>query len=140
MTFKIHHKQGRHYATLRSLAALYFISLFYSRCKLHFTNESIYNLHGVDQYDWNKVVGRGGLNYKHGRRKTEQFLVWRYNRIKERFEITEYGRKNYEMYWDVARPNEGWVSLKFLKSTLPLGGYFGGNKTAPTDLIYYIEV
>jgi hypothetical protein len=145
MRITVQHRKGKHYATFSSLVRIYYVSLFYSHFRLLFTDESKYNLKGADQHDWNKVIGRGGLKYKDGKRKDEQFLVWRYNLDKDIFEYTDYWRLEYEMEWLPAKQIETfkttkWLSLNWFFSPLPLGGYFGGNKPAPKDLTYYIEV
>lgn len=145
MRITVQHCKGKHYATFASLTRIFWASLFYSRCRLIFTDESKYDLKSNDQLDWNKVIGRGGLKYKNGKRKDEQFLVWRYNLDKGVFEYTNYWRVDYDMAWQPAKQIESyhtteWIGLKWFFSPLPLGGYFGGNKTAPKDLIYYIEV
>jgi hypothetical protein len=145
MRVLVQHRKGKHYATLSSLIRVFFISLFYSRCRLIFTDESRYDLKGVDQADWNKVIGRGGTKYNNGKRESEQFLVWRYDIENDIFQYTDYWRIDYEMEWLPANHIEGyrtteWITLNWFYSTIPLGGYFGGNKPAPNDLSYYIEV
>ena len=51
--------------------------------------------------DWNKAIGWGGLRVKRinsvWTRKTEDFLVWRYDAKANEFHVATYQRRNYKM-------------------------------------------
>lgn len=147
MVIKVKHIKGRHYCNLSSLLKLYYVSLFrqYNTLEIHFSDKSKYDLKDGDQWDWNKIIGRGGLKYNRGERKTEQFLVWRYNIKDNQFEVTEYWRQDYKFdYTRKLKITDGSkpivTDISFAYSFLPLGGYFGGNEVAPNDLEYKIIV
>ena len=142
---KVEHKKGKHNVGILDKIRIYFISLFRKKLIIKFTEDSKYDLKDEDQYDFNKIVGRGGLivNSK-GIRKTEQFLVWRYNIKEDVFEVTQYWRKDYKFDYNrdliKMRVNqEEEFDLSFLKSPIPSGGHFGGNEVAPNDLNYKIK-
>ena len=145
MEIIVKHKKGKHYCNFFSLLKLYYVSLFrqYDTLEIHFSNKSKYDLKDSDQWDFSKIIGRGGLKWNGKVRKTEQFLVWRYNLKDNQFEVTEYWRENYEfdyvrklMITDGSEPIV--TDISFAYSFLPLGGYFGGNEVAPNDLEYKI--
>ena len=143
MEIKVKHKKGFHYASLLSLAKLYWASLFKKKVLLTFDDNSKYDLKDNDQYDWCKCIGRGGLKTHKLIRKTEQFIVWRYIIEKDEFHVNRYWRKDYKMGWDaqykvIKGSGSVLMDMTFLKSPLPLGGYFGGNEVAPKNLTYNV--
>jgi len=78
-----------------------------------FTENSIYDLHSVDQYDWNKLTG---ISFKFLRPDKNALMVaWRYNVAENVFEIAPY----YNV--DLARilPNENTEVIK-----VPIGQSF----------------
>ena len=147
MVIIVKHKKGRHYANLKALLQIYYVSLFKrnAKLKLTFSEKSKYNLNSSDNYDWCKIIGRGGVIYKNGKRKEEQFIVWRYIWDINQFHVSRYSRVNYQMQLPTAwisiyDKGSCYVEIDWLKSLLPIGGYFGGNMPAPCDLEYKIEV
>lgn len=151
MTITVKIKKGKHYPNLSSLLKTMWLSIVKPKyIYVAFDDASKYDLGTNDNYDWSKLVGRGGVLY--GRdggqgyptRKNEQFLVWRYIPEKDEFHVADnYQRINHKMQlpitWDIL---EGGgvvrVSTKYLKSFIPIGSYFGGNMEAPNDVTYKI--
>lgn len=146
MVIKVKHKQGRHYATIGSLIKVYLLSLLKpKKVEIVFDEKSKYNLFSNDNWDWNKVLGRGGLKYKNGARKEEQFIVWRFIPELNQFHVAKYGREDYQMVlpkkWDtIFSKGSVIVDTSNLKSIFPLGGYFGGNMFAPCNLEYKVKI
>lgn len=143
---KVHHKKGRHYARWIDVIRVMWMALTnFQYITLTFTEESKYNLDRGDQMDWNKVIGRGGFLAKNGLRKNEDFIVWRYDAREDVFHVaTGYKRRDYKMIlpknWNKVETGDSiTVPLGFPMWPIPLGAYFGGNRTAPNDLTYSIK-
>lgn len=147
MEIRVRHTKGKHYANLIALAKIYWASLFGKEKSIYlfFYDKSKYDLKDEDIWDWNKAIGRGGFKHEGGTRKEEQFIVWRYIPSEDEFHVAEYKRENYQMIlpktWQTIKGlGVVKVDISFLKSLLPLGGYFGGNETPPNNLTYKIIV
>ena len=151
MKIHVKHTRGNHYCNLKALLQIYFASTFlmHRTFYVEFTENSIYDLGDEDQKDWNKIIGRGGLVVKKingvWTRKYEQFVVWKWNIPSQRFFVGNYKREDYKMvapkiYQRVELGTRIRIDVNWLYSLLPLGGYFGGNETAPRDLEYLIHV
>lgn len=146
----IHHQKGRHYARLFDVLGVWAKALKRPKSvRLCFTAQSKYTLDRGDQMDWNKAIGWGGLRVKRingvWTRKTEDFLVWRYDARNNEFHVATYQRRNYEMILPKAwRTVSKHIITEFdlshlKKNIIPLGAYFGGNRTAPKDLSYILQ-
>lgn len=141
----VKHRTGKHNVGFLDKLYIMFFSLFKKKITIKFTEESKYDLKDNDQKDWNKIIGRGGFMFKPSKgRKTEQFLVWRYNIEDDVFEVTTYWRKDYKFDFDrnyttMKVGDKKTFDINFLKSPIPAGGYFGGNEVAPRRVRYYLS-
>lgn len=140
----IKHREGKHIASFFNTVYVFFNSLFKRNIILKFTEESKYFLDNKNKLNWNKIVGKGGLIYScKKKRKNEVFLVWRYNRDKDIFEIAEYYRENFTFFFHIVKTvkiNEKYsFNINFLRGIIPLTPWFGGSKPSPKDVKYSLN-
>jgi hypothetical protein len=138
----IRHYKSKHLADfITTIKGLWF-SYFRQGCYLRFTEEAKYSID--NKYQWNKIIGRGGLLYdfKHKKRKSSKMVVWRYNPDINLFQVAEYQNRNYQHSYNIILnldPNEqGYVPFNF-KGIIPLSFYFGGSEKPNKDLYYTIK-
>lgn len=139
------HQKGRHHATHLGKMQTLYASWFSTSVTVDFRDSCWYSPDLIEGNPWNKITGRGGLVYsfKDKVRKTQQTLVWR--PIQDSLiEIAYYGRKNYEIYWEVvdtakiSEPKE--IPIRgHLRSFVPTGAYFGGREPAPRTMHYRVK-
>jgi hypothetical protein len=134
----IRHYKGKHLTDfIATIKGLWF-SYFCHGCYLRFTEEAKYKIE--NKYQWNKIIGRGGLLYdfKYKKRKFSKMVVWRYNPDVNLFQVAEYQNKNYQHSYNIILnldPSEkGYIPFNF-KGIIPLSFYFGSEK--PNKEIYY---
>lgn len=133
-----------------------------------FTDNSIYDLHNVDQYDWNKLTG---ITFTPLRPDTDAIMVaWRYNLTTQMFEIGPYYNSDLARImpteseiisvplgekFDFALDYHG-ITLTYGDQTvykpLPEGlvprfwsserisSWFGGTSVAPKTISYYLRL
>jgi len=148
-------RQGSHRALPLSFG-IYFGKKVMSR-KVTFHEDCRYDLQGEDQKDWNKLFGIGYLWSIH---KDSARFGWRYNKDKDRIELSAYayvnGERIMEYIGDVEIGIEAELSLTIFSDSYNFyfeqqeysdlvtihkasnkfisykcGLYFGGNQTAP---------
>ena len=133
----IEFKRNTHYPTLRSILQSVRLSCRQS-VTVTFTLDSKYVLGNHDQYDWNKLYGKGNV-WRFGSKRKEEFWAWRYLPFYDRFEVVKYQREGGNFYWGEevkVKPNKpieldnSWFSLP-----IPLPAYFGGTSKTPHEII-----
>lgn len=142
----ITHPWGRHRATIKNILQQIKDCWWnlYSEYEITFSKESRYTRENPDdQLDWNKVMGRGTLNWKL-QRKEGDYAVWRFIPEENVYHFsTDYQRVNYQKVlpktWAVLDEEEThqFSTRRWRKLFFPIFAWFGDNNQAAPSKISY---
>lgn len=139
---KVKHRKGKRLVNIFLTIYCLWKSFFVKKIVLCFSENSKYDIN--NQYQWNKIIGRGSLNYdfKSNQHKESRMIVWRYNKKLNVFQIAEYKRKNYIFVYNIVsnlKVNQKAEFVCKFRGIKPLAFYFGGQDKPNKDIEYLIR-